>query len=621
MEDSPEPFYIYVLAISCCGFVCGYLMTGSVPRIAGLLSVGPLLLAGFTVSQGDGDGLWILIYPILVFVSGLVFLLALLGRKGAASGLATSFLKHRSDVNRGLPCCWGQRSGVTDPKLLVIVSRLSTNLVRLVTRQAGDEFWERDAMSRRRFYAIGLMVGGLAFVAAPVTDVAAAAISLSQPVSSPSRSEPGYATVGDVPGLESDTFGPVKVVPPVEQVDSFDGPVLAVGEVVPDEAATVGAEIVGDRTEFSQSFRRSDGLLELRVSPEPIAYDAGGGEFELIDTSVERLDGGFEAARNKFQVSFGRSDQGVSVNLPSGATMVSRPALLDGVAMKVPVAPTVDGDDDSVVWYRQVWPGVDVRYTVRATGLSEDVVYTSAPSGAGAVTFAVTGAELDPAWSLPVEPTAVDGASEVPRGESVVSETLGKQADLGRRSMDPVAEQQELRLLAAGERPAGALSSLVARGRLGSEVSFGPVVVMSGVNADFVDDRVATPLVRSEVTSPAESLVEVSVDPSWIQSLPEEAFPVVVDPDVTVGSAGWVSYLGGTTTQCGSGSPYCGMRAGHPMIPGLGWFDLAVDWDLEFGVIRVDLWALRLGQQEACRGDRNSEQDNRAHRVNGGALD
>jgi len=46
-----------------------------------LLFVGPLLLAGATIDRGDGDGLWILIYPMLLVAGVFALLPAYIGKR------------------------------------------------------------------------------------------------------------------------------------------------------------------------------------------------------------------------------------------------------------------------------------------------------------------------------------------------------------------------------------------------------------------------------------------------------------------------------------------------------------------------------------------------------------
>ena len=109
------------------------------------------------------------------------------------------------------------------------------------------------------------------------------------------------------------------------------------------------------------------------------------------------------------------------------------------------------------------------------------------------------------------------------------------------------------------------------------------MVVTTGADPVFVEDKVASPLVRSTVVAAGESLVEVSADRGWMSSLPPAAFPVVIDPDLAIGPTWWASYLGGVPSSTCGVAPACGHRAGHPMIPGYPWsmwrslniFDLA----------------------------------------------
>jgi RHS repeat-associated protein len=375
----------------------------------------------------------------------------------------------------------------------------------------------------------------------------------------------GYRSAGVVPGLASEGFVDAVVLP---ELPEGAGEMPPVGVYDPD--ATVGREIVGERTEFSQSFERSDGMVEVRVSPDPVAFDAGGGALELIDTSVRvGRDGGLVVDRNSDRVYFGDSSEGVEIVLESGRSVTSRPAELDGVAPKAPVKPEVDVSDDSVVWYRQVWPGVDVRYSVRVGGLAEDVVFTEAPAGAGVVGFAVSGAEFDPVWVEPAsgDDAAVDGSVVAP--EPLVSPANSLVRPVEVRAVDDVegrvGDARSVRVVADAEKPSElARSSVRARGELAEELTVGPLVAFSGVDEQPVFDPAAAPLMRSVVTAPGESLVEVSVSPVWIGSLEADAFPVVLDPDFLWGSNGWRGYYSHYGYECGSGTPYCLLQAGSP---------------------------------------------------------
>ncbi len=418
-------------------------------------------------------------------------------------------------------------------------------------------------MLKQRVFVVVLVVGAVAFIADPFVGAASTVLALA----GESKDAP-FPSAGSVPGHPSERLSD-PVVPPTYPVVEDDGRPVSEGPAGGyDPKATVGREIVESRTAFSQVFERSDGLKQVAVSPEPVAYDAGGGRFELIDTSVEQTKAGLAASKNSFRVEFAPSDVGVTVTLPSGREVESRPASLDGVAPAAVVEPTVDKSDDSVVWFRQVWPGVDLRYTVRATGVSEDVVFTAAPKGAGAVSFAVRGAELDAGWSSPAPAEKAQGATSIPERPVTRSDLLSNVSGIGKVAERPVEDAAFARLAGSAERPAGALPTLVARDDLGGEAKFGEVAVVAGADPQFVVDEVARPLVRTAVTKPGESLVELSVDPTWMSTLSAESFPVVIDPDFWVGPPGWVSYLGFTSTACGSVSPYCGHRTGHPVIAG-----------------------------------------------------
>lgn len=286
---------------------------------------------------------------------------------------------------------------------------------------------------------------------------------------------PAFGSAGEVPGLPSEPLPD-----PVKPDRSGSAGVEA---LVLDPDASVGDELVERRSRFTRTFERSDGFVGVEVSPEPVAYDSGDG-FELIDTTVQRSEGGgLEALGNEFQVRFGASDVGVSITLGSGRELVSRVAGLDGFGPSGVVNPVIDDTDPAVVWYRQVFEGVDLRYTVRASGVGEDVVYTEAPAGAGAVSFDVTGAELESVWSLPAAEVPGEVASASPSPDQLVgapSLVLGEEIGARGEEGDGAREFAEsVRRVVDAQRPVGARVSLRAGGELGGVVSFGELAVLS----------------------------------------------------------------------------------------------------------------------------------------------
>jgi hypothetical protein len=83
VEARHNPNYLgdpYAVAIFVTAFVMGILDGKTSHRSAGILLIAPALcLAGWTTPRGDNDGLWTLIFPMLVFFMFLAGLLHNLG--------------------------------------------------------------------------------------------------------------------------------------------------------------------------------------------------------------------------------------------------------------------------------------------------------------------------------------------------------------------------------------------------------------------------------------------------------------------------------------------------------------------------------------------------------------
>lgn len=112
----------------------------------------------------------------------------------------------------------------------------------------------------RRGWSIGfLLFGAVAFVAGPFSESVAAFVSLSGVESSgvDSGVDRQFDSAGAVPGVVSERFGRPVVAPVVGRGVDDGAPVVDLGRGL-DPNAEVGAEVLGERTEFSQSFRRSD---------------------------------------------------------------------------------------------------------------------------------------------------------------------------------------------------------------------------------------------------------------------------------------------------------------------------------------------------------------------------
>ena len=142
-------------------------------------------------------------------------------------------------------------------------------------------------------------------------------------------------------------------------------PVGGLGSAVPVE------ELVAERSERVTVFGNLDGSKTAVVSSAPVRFRDGSGRWRSVDTGLAldlgRL-GGLRSTANSWVARFGRSG-GEGVSVESGAGSVSfRP--LEGAD----VWPVVDPGDRSVAVYRDVWPGVDLRYRVFAEGVKEEIV-------------------------------------------------------------------------------------------------------------------------------------------------------------------------------------------------------------------------------------------------------
>lgn len=274
-------------------------------------------------------------------------------------------------------------------------------------------------------------------------------------------------------------------------------------------------ERVADRTVDRQRFVNPDGSVTDQISLQPRFFRQGN-DLVPIDTTLA-VDGsraaktlgagarGVAASNNWFATRLGNLAQGVtfavgvdSVTMtPQGAAALPDPLTLGNVAV-----------------YRDVWPGVDVRYRVTPTGLKEELVL-KAPTAASSYSFGLSGAST----SGPVAPGKGDIAEEF-------SGSIGFAGPLGKSAM------------------------------------FAPPVVTGDGDGRVFPE--AVPTLSSDGVS-----VTVGVDAGWLRSLPVEAFPVVVDPTITNrAGTGWVSYnnAGGSLVES-----YVGNSCTNP--PGCSLYD------------------------------------------------
>ena len=357
------------------------------------------------------------------------------------------------------------------------------------------------------------------------------------------------AAAAEVEALVTD---PVKADAfPVSERRDFDSEfaggvsgVAARGDLpVGDPAKRVG-EVVGFRSEGSETWALESGQKVTEFFSEPRWFRDDRGEWARVDPSVVPVESAvlkgavLRAAGVGFDAEFGVSGDGVRLVF-EGREVVFRPR------GRADVVPVLEKGSDTVVWYRDVWPSVDVRYTVGATGLKEDFVVRGPEGFASEGVFVV---DVESEGALVEEPGRVG---------ALVIDWNGD----GKSSWAGDVDGPKMRIPAPIVTDASGLVAADAK----------PVLVLDGdVERAGVGERRSRP-------------VGVGVDVGFVESLKAEQFPVVVDPTFEVLPAsmggGWASFnnQGGFAT-------------------GMNQWGLLGDWQVLGG---VDYWAFgtNLGYQ------------------------
>jgi RHS repeat-associated protein len=165
------------------------------------------------------------------------------------------------------------------------------------------------------------------------------------------------------------------------------------------------SELVGRRSATSRVVRLSSGMLSLQEATSPINYRTLLG-WAPIDNTIRPLGsrtGWYGTSDNSWTASFGRASQGLIVATSTGVVSIT-PVGASNPAVRVARAePKVAGTAalessgavaaPGVASYGSVWPGVDVRLTVRNDSVSEDLVVNNAKAAAS-YEFTVAGADL-----------------------------------------------------------------------------------------------------------------------------------------------------------------------------------------------------------------------------------
>jgi len=266
------------------------------------------------------------------------------------------------------------------------------------------------------------------------------------------------------------------------------------GAPAPDPNASV-EELVDRRDAHTRVFRNENGSLMVDAYTTPIHYETDDG-WVPIDNSLSEdraRTGRLRTNGNDWSASFGSSHEGVELHTADAFVSMS-PALVpseDESGSEPPEVvrapepkpePRTAGEvqtrdaipERSVVEYSQVWPGVDLRYEVRGSGLKEDIVVSSSESSFE-FAFDVKGATFEPHES---------GGLRI---SGVVGETFWVP----------------------------------------------PPVVNASDGSDLTSDSG----VRYEIREPAEDAdarLVVVLDEMWLRAQPPESFPLVVDPSFSL---------------------------------------------------------------------------------------
>ena len=312
---------------------------------------------------------------------------------------------------------------------------------------------------------------------------------------------------GPLPAVGTD------VVPVMDRVESArDGRVGAGG--VESERSLVEdppvREVVGERTASTESWRTADGDRVLHSYPEAQYFEPAKGEgFVPIDNTLvvdPKSPGWLVNAGNAWQVRFApTADAGVEYEIEGHAVRVvpeaagkAKPAVV-GTESKLAVDFGVSVSGNQVV-YPEVWPGVDVRYTVTNSAVKEELIVKTSEALAARSTYGFT----------------VEGGT--------VSES-GKAA--GWRTVEWAGRDQD-----------------------GLSLQFPPPMVLTkdgGVTLGR-DTKAAidTALLAKAMSGADRTRLDVSVDPGWLAAQGGE-LPVVIDPagEVSMPTTSWQSYGSG----------------------------------------------------------------------------
>jgi len=152
------------------------------------------------------------------------------------------------------------------------------------------------------------------------------------------------------------------------------GGIARAGMMVCVKSRPGSVELRDRRTQFSKTFRNPDGTFTwvAAAADRPIHYRDASGRWQEIDPTIRRTTviRGYDYAmtENTFHAYFvGRLSDGILAKMQLEDTWV-RYAVADSFQ---PSVPHVDG---SVITYPEVYPGADIRYTLKEAGAKQEII-------------------------------------------------------------------------------------------------------------------------------------------------------------------------------------------------------------------------------------------------------
>lgn len=313
----------------------------------------------------------------------------------------------------------------------------------------------------------------------PLTEFQDVPLLASEPPPAP---EPAGLPVGELSNLPRAEGAPPEATPPDPSAPTSAPPARV-------------EEIVAERSADSQTYGLDNGMEEVVLHEEPKFFQPPGQTaFQPIDARVvadPARTGSLRSKANRWAARFDPMGPqgGLTIETPGGSAGVALRGARAGVRPAL-VAGTADPGTSDTVRYDDVLAGVDLDYTVSATGIREDLVLAgrSAPAR---YTFDLRGA------------TARSGPG---------CEALCVEGRAGKITLSP------LRVVAAD----GLDVTLAAGARLAAVAG--------------LDGR-------------AGGAVDVVVNSTWLSGAPDSVFPLTIDPDYNLTSSNRNGFASGGQTS------------------------------------------------------------------------